>query len=87
MYQKTESCIWKCKPLNIAEVLTMWKVGILWIHTNSTLQVASYIRCNFTLKDIVVAFVTYNLKRTDVEYTLLTILIGTDAYKLKTYSI
>ena len=65
----------------------MWEVSILWIHTNCTLQVASYVWSNLTLEDIVVAFLTYNLKRTNVEHTLLAILICTDAYKFKTYSI
>lgn len=43
VYSLIHLCVRECQPLHIAEVLTMRQVGILRVHTYSTLEVAGNI--------------------------------------------
>ena len=65
----------------------MRQVAVLWIHTDSTPQVAGNVWSHLALKDVVVAFLAYHLKRTDAEDAFLAVLVGTNVYYLKTDSV
>ena len=65
----------------------MRQAAVLWIHTHSTLYKTCNIWSHLTLEDVVVAFLAYNLQRTNIEDALLTILVYANAHYLKTNSI
>ena len=75
------------KPLDIAEVLTVWKVSILWIHTVSNLETACRWNAMCSFECIEVTLVLSHFKWINLCYVLASLIICTDCYKFEADSI
>ena len=88
LYLVCNTCTLLVKPLNVAEVLTMWKLVILWIHTNASLEATSVIHINLTLEGVVITFLLNHCEWSNLlDATVGWILVILKRYEFETNSV
>ena len=63
------------KPFHIAEILSVWKVFILWIHSDTGLERAGFVSFYRCFEDIVVAVLANYVERMLVNNIFLSVIV------------
>ena len=76
------------KPLDVAEILTVWQQVVLWEHTHAGLVCTSLVSFYLALEGVDVAFLLYQFEWCHLVYLAVAgVLVIVEHYELQTYCV